>query len=90
MNLDEKTIAEIAKQLGLKEEPSIHMEDVKRLQGKSDPQLESEILRIRESLAARGVSRQKQVAMLRSLLPMMDMNQRARLKKAIELIEGRR
>lgn len=90
MNLDEKTIAEIAKQLGLKEEPTIRMEDVKRLQGKSDAQLESEILRIRESLAARGVSRQKQVAMLRSLLPMMDMNQRARLRKAIELIEGRR
>lgn len=90
MNLDERTIAEIAKQLGLKEEPSIGMEDVKRLQGKSDAQLESEILRIRESLVARGVSRQKQVAMLRSLLPMMDMNQRARLKKAIELIEGRR
>lgn len=90
MNLDERTIAEIAKQLGLKEEPSIGLEDVKRLQGKSDAQLESEILRIRESLVARGVSRQKQVAMLRSLLPMMDMNQRARLKKAIELIEGRR
>ena len=87
MNLDDKMIAEIAGQLGLKGSPGVRAADVKRLEGKSDAELEREILRIREQLAARGVTKPRQAAMLRSLLPMMDDNQKARLRKVIELIE---
>ena len=87
MNLDDKMIAEIAGQLGLKGRPGVSAADVKRLEGKSDAELEREILRIREQLAARGVTKPRQAAMLRSLLPMMDDNQKARLRKVIELIE---
>ena len=98
MNLDDKMIAEIAGQLGLKGSPGVSAADVKRLEGKSsasllrlegksDAELEREILRIREQLAARGVTKPRQAAMLRSLLPMMDDNQKARLRKVIELIE---
>jgi len=87
LNVNEKTIAELAGQLGLKTDTSLAAADIQRLQGKSDEELEREILRIREQLAARGITRPKQAAMLRSLLPMMDQNQRARLLKVIELIE---
>jgi len=87
VNLNEKTIAELAGQLGLKETVPFSARDMQRLQGKSDEELEGEILKIREQLAARGVTRPRQAAMLRSLLPMMDQNQRARLLKVIELIE---
>ena len=87
MNLDEKTIAEIAGQLGLKNGPTVSAADMKRLQGKSGAELEREILRIREQLVARGVTRPRQAAMLRSLLPMMDDKQKARLQNVIELIE---
>jgi len=87
MDLDDKTIAEIASQLGLKGNPSVSAADMKRLEGKSDAELEKEILRIREQLVARGVTRPRQAAMLRSLLPMMDDKQKARLRNVIELIE---
>ncbi len=87
MNLDDKMIAEIAGQLGLKGSPAVSSADVKRLEGKSDAELEKEILRIREQLVARGVTRPRQAAMLRSLLPMMDDKQKARLRNVIELIE---
>ena len=87
MNVNDKTIAELASQLGLKGNTSFRAADVQQLQGKSDEELEREILELREQLAARGVTRPKQAAMLRSLLPMMDQNQRARLQKVIELIE---
>jgi len=87
MNLDEKMIADIAGQLGLQGSPAVSAADVKRLEGKSDAELEKEILRIREQLVARGVTRPRQAAMLRSLLPMMDDKQKARLRNVIELIE---
>lgn len=87
MHLDDKTISDIAGQLGLKGNLPIHTEDVKRLEGKSDAELEREIIKLREQLAARGVTRPRQAAILRSLLPMMDEKQKARLRNVIELIE---
>ena len=88
MNLNEKSIAELAAQLGLKGNAGISGADLKRLQGKSDGELEREILRVREQLTARGMSNEKQVALLRNLLPMTDSKQKARLLKVIELMEG--
>ena len=87
MDLNEKMIAEIAGQLGLRESTGFSPADIRRLEGKSDEELEREILRLREQLAARGVTRPKQAALLRNLLPMMDSRQKARLQKVIELIE---
>ena len=87
MDLNEAMVKEIARQLGLKDNAGVSAADIQRLQGKSDDELEREILKIREQLAARGVTRPKQAAMLRSLLPMMDSTQKARLQRVIGLIE---
>lgn len=87
MSLNDKMIKEIAGQLGLNGSPAISPREVQRLEGKSDAELEREIIRLREQLRAKGVPPQKQVAMLRSLMPMMDSKQKARLQKIIGLIE---
>ena len=87
MNLNEKSIAELAAQLGLKGNAGISGADLKRLQGKSDGELEREILQVREQLTARGMSNEKQIALLRNLLPMTDPKQKSRLLKVIELME---
>ena len=87
MELNEAMAKEIARQLGLKENAGFNPADIRRLEGKSDAELEREILKLREQLSARGVTRAKQVSMLRSLLPMMDGTQKARLQKIIGLVE---
>lgn len=87
MNLNEMTIEELASQLGLRGTGGFSQSDLKQLQSKSDGELEREILRVQQQLSARGMSREKQLAMVRSLLPMADHKQRARLQKVIELME---
>ena len=85
--LNEKTIAEIAQQLGLSGNPGISSSELRRMEGKSDAELKREILRIRDQLSARGVPYQKQAEILRSMVSMMDQKQKARLQNIIELIE---
>ena len=87
MELNEKMIAEIAGQLGLRGNAGISPADIQRMEGKSDEQLEREILQLREQLAAKGISYSKQISMVRSLMPMMDSRQKARLEKIIGLME---
>ena len=87
MELNEKTIADIAGQLGLKPGRQITKEEVRRLENKSDAELASDILRLKEQLKANHISYEKQVAMLQNLMPMMDAKQRARRQKIIRLIE---
>ena len=87
MDLNEAMVSEIARQLGLRDNGGLNPADLKQLEGKSDAELEREILKLQKQLADRGVTRPKQVAMLRSLLPMMDSKQKARLQRVIELIE---
>ena len=50
MELNEKTIADIAGQLGLKPGRQITKEEVRRLENKSDAELASDILRLKEQL----------------------------------------
>lgn len=87
MDLNEAMAKEIARQLGLKEGVGFHPSDIRKLEGKSDAELEREILKLREKLASSGISPEKQVSMLRNLLPMMDGSQKARLQKVIGLIQ---
>ena len=87
MELNEAMAKEIARQLGLKESVGFNSADIRKLEGKSDAELEREILKLREQLTAKGISRAKQLSMLRSLMPMMDDRQKARLQKVIGLIE---
>ena len=87
MELNEAMAREIARQLGLKDEGTMNMETLRRLEGKSDSELEREILRLRQQLAAKGIAPSRQASMLRSLMPMMEGKQKARLPRVIELIE---
>ncbi|MCI8609439.1 MAG: hypothetical protein HFE73_07330 [Firmicutes bacterium] len=87
MNVNDKLIRDIAGQLGLGGSPAISPKEIQRLEGKSDAELEREIINLREQLKAKGIPPQKQVAMLRSIMPMMDAKQKARLNKIIGLIE---
>ena len=86
MDLNERMAAEIAAQLGLSG-GAADTSAVKKLEGKSDAELASELIRLRDQLAARGISPQQQRMLLTRLMPMMDANQKARLQKVIELLK---
>lgn len=79
--------ADIAAQLGLKQGKAISKAQIESWEKKSDAQIAAEILKIKEQLKKSNVSTEKQVAMIKSLMPMMDSNQKARLKNIIELLE---
>lgn len=87
MNQNEKMAADIAAQLGLKQGKAISKAQIESWEKKSDAQIAAEILKIKEQLKKSNVSTEKQVAMIKSLMPMMDSNQKARLKNIIELLE---
>lgn len=86
MSMNNKNLEDIARQLGLSGENTVSKREIERLSSKSDAELEREILRIKEQLKAKNISYEKQVAMLRSIAPMMDREQRARLNKVIEML----
>ena len=103
MDLNDKTIAEMAAQLGLSgkrvssgqkglqsqslaSQLGVSKRDIEHLSSKSDAELEREILMVKEQLKANNVSYEKQVAMLRSIAPMLDPKQRARLNKVMEIL----
>lgn len=86
MELSDKKIAEIAGQLGLSGQKNISRKDIERLSSKSDAELEREILRLREQLRANNIGYDKQIAMLKSIAPMMEPSQRARLNKVMEIL----
>lgn len=87
MKLDEKTVAELANQLGLKGTGGINASKLAQMEGKSDAQLSREIMDIRRQLEARGITPQKQISILKSLMPMMDAQQKKRLQGIIQQIE---
>ena len=87
MNQNEKMAADIAAQLGLKQGKAISKAQIESWEKKSDAQIAAEILKIKEQLKKSNVSTEKQVAMIKSLMPMMDSIQKARLKNIIELLE---
>ena len=60
---------------------------LKRFEGKSDAELASEIMKLRDQLAANNISPQQQRMLISKLMPMMDNNQKARLQKVIELLK---
>lgn len=87
MELNDKMVKEIAKQLGISGGRNMNRETLNQLTSKSDSELEREILRVKEQLKANNVSYEKQLSMLRSVAPMMDAKQRARLQKIIGLLK---
>lgn len=86
MDINEKMAAEIAAQLGLGSNGGVNKQLLRGLESKSDEELARDILRMKEQLAASNISSARQKAMLKSLMPMMNASQRARLEKIIRLI----
>lgn len=86
MDMNEKMAKDIAAQLGLGNSGGVNSQVLRSLESKSDEELARDILKMKEQLAAANISPQRQKAMLRSLMPMMNQSQRARLDKIIRLI----
>lgn len=87
MELDDKTIMELAKQLGISGGKKEAAAAVKSYEKKSDAEIVSEIMRLKEKLNASNVPYEKQIAAVQSLMPMMNGEQKARLAKIIELLK---
>ena len=88
MNLDDKTIAKLAQQLGVNPSEKKTAAKVKELERKSDDELVREILQVKEQLLGSNVPKEKQMEAVRSLMPLMNGQQKARLAKLIELLES--
>lgn len=87
MEIDERTIMELASQLGISPDRRSAMSKVKSMEQKSDRELMSEIMKLREKLNQSNVPYDKQIAMVKSLMPMMNGEQKARLSRIIRLLE---
>lgn len=86
MELDDKTISEIASRLGISGQGEIRERDIERLCSKSDVELEKEILKLKESLKRNNIGYEKQMEMLKSIETMMDAKQKARLKQVMAIL----
>lgn len=86
MDMNEKMAKDIAAQLGLGNSGGVNAQVLRSLEAKSDQELARDIVKMKGQLAAANISPQRQKAMLRSLMPMMNQSQRARLDKIIRLI----
>lgn len=87
MKLDEKTIMELAGQLGVPADKKKAAETARRYERKSDAEIEAEILKLQDKLNAANIPYDKQMALVQSLMPMMNGQQKARLHKVIGLMK---
>lgn len=84
--MDNKTIMELAKQLGLPE--STAQEKANEYMGKSDEEILGEIKRLKKVLKGDKKAYQKQMQAIRALAAGMNGQQKARLEKIIALLES--
>ncbi len=87
MELNDKMIGDIARQLGIRPGRNNGQEILRQLENKSDAELEREILKIKEQLKANDITYEKQLGMLKNLAPMMNGRQKVRLQKVIEILQ---
>lgn len=87
MALDDKTIQNLASQLGVAANKRQAEEKIKSYEHKSDEELVAELLKMQKKLNAANIPYEKQIAAVESLMPMMNEQQKARLKKIIGLLK---
>ena len=87
MALDDKTIQNLASQLGVSANKRQAEEKLKSYERKSDEELVTELLKMQQKLNAANIPYEKQIAAVESLMPMMNEQQKARLKKIIGLLK---
>ena len=61
--------------------------DIMGYEKKSEPEVLREIQEIRRKLSASGVPYDKQIELVKSMMPALNKEQRVRLQKLIELLE---
>ena len=86
MSINEKNVGEIASQLGLSSGKGVSKAQIDYLSSKNDAELERELLKIKRQLKANNVSYEQQMALIRSIAPMLDAKQRERLNKVIDIL----
>ena len=86
MSINEKNVGEIARQLGLSSSKGVSKEQIDYLSSKSDAELERELLKIKRQLKANKISYEQQMALIRSIAPMLDAKQRERLNRVVEIL----
>ena len=87
MEIDEKMMRNVAKQLGLNSDSRKAAEKMKQLEKKSDDELVQELLHMQKKLEAANIPYEKQMAALEGLAPLMNGQQKARLEKIIGLLK---
>jgi len=91
MDINEKLLADLAAQLGLGSQTvskTDRMSDLAdKYKGKSDQELISEIMRVRNSLKKDRAQYENQMRAIKALRSVMSGEQRARLEKLIRLLE---
>ncbi len=92
MDINEKQLMELAEQLGLggsNVSKSDRMSDLAdKYKGKSDQELISEIMKVKQSLKRDKAQYEKQMKAIKALRSMMTGEQKARLEKLIRLLEA--
>jgi len=94
MDSNDKPLMDLAVQLGLgKPESSVSKQDrmseiADKYKGKSDQELISEIMKVKQSLKKDKAQYEKQMKTIKALRSMMTGEQRARLEKLIRLLEA--
>lgn len=86
MSINEKNVGEIARQLGLSSGKGVSKAQIDYLSSKNDAELERELLKIKRQLKANNISYEQQMALIRSIAPMLDAKQRERLNKVIDIL----
>lgn len=84
--MDPKTIEKLANQLGVPERRRQAEEKIKAYEHKSDEEVLGELLKIQKTLNAAGLPREQQISLVESLMPMMNEQQKTRLRKLIGLL----
>ena len=94
MDSNDKLLMDLAGQLGLgPSEPKVskadHMSDLAdKYKGKSDQELISEIMKVKQALKKDKAQYEKQMKTIKALRAMMTGEQKARLEKVIRLLES--
>ena len=86
MEVNDKTIGEIARQLGISGGGKAGSGIADKWASKSDAELERELMKLKKQLEANNISKEKQMSILRCIAPMLDSKQRERLKKVAEIL----
>ena len=87
MEINDKTVADIASQLGLSGTKKVDKRTIDYLSSNSDAELEKEILKLKEQLKAQNISYGQQLAMLKNIAPMLDAKQKQRLSKIMDILK---